>query len=170
MNRRSRPIASEQAEVAKRDQNVSLGDVEETETSLWLHIYPAAVQRQALLTLMPALGCSDTALRRDECGDPVIAGKHGHIYAVCGTLDEPKKPGFMIYVSCETLKGWTYAKRAQNDGDEEGTVFLGRLPSKSEADAIRSYCRIRKKADLSEESLAQLRERGKQLAETRRAA
>jgi hypothetical protein len=34
MNRRSRPIASEQAEVAKRDQNVSLGDVEETETSL----------------------------------------------------------------------------------------------------------------------------------------
>src|SRR5271166_3613538 len=68
MNRRSRPIASEQAEVAKRDQNVSLGDVEETETSLWLHIYPAAVQRQALLTLMPALGCSDTTLRRDECG------------------------------------------------------------------------------------------------------
>lgn len=176
MNRRSRPIASEQAEVAKRDQNVSLGDVEETETSLWLHIYPAAVQRQALLTLMPALGCSDTALRRDECGDPVIAGKHGHIYAVCGTLDEPKKPGFMIYVSCETLKGWTYAKRAlsfarlENDGDEEGIVFLGRLPSKSEADAIRSYCGIRKKADLSEESLAQLRGRGKQLAETRRAA
>ena len=119
---------------------------------------------------MPALGCSDTALRRDECGDPVIAGKHGHIYAVCGTLDEPKKPGIMIYVSCETMKGWTYAKRAQNDGDEEGTVFLGRLPSKSEADAIRSYCRIRKKADLSEESLAQLRGRGKQLAETRRAA
>lgn len=176
MNRRSRPIASEQAEVAKRDQNVSLGDVEETETSLWLHIFPAAVQRQALLTLMPALGCSDTALRRDECGDPVIAGKHGHIYAVCGTLDEPEKPGFMIYVSCETLKGWTYAKRAlsfarlENDGDEEGIVFLGRLPSTSEADAIRSYCRIRKKANLSEESLAQLRERGKQLAETRRAA
>src|SRR5271157_5583571 len=116
MNRRSRPTASEQAEVAKRDQNVSLGDVEETETSLWLHIYPAAVQRQALLTLMPALGCSDTALRRDECGDP-------------------KKPGFMIYVSCETLKGWTYAKRAlsfarlENDGDEEGIVFLGRPSS-----------------------------------------
>jgi hypothetical protein len=141
-----------------------------------MDIYPAAVQRQALLTLMPALGCSDTALRRDGCGDPVIAGKHGHIYAVCGTLDEPKKPGFMIYVSCETLKGWTYAKRAlsfarpENDGDEEGIVFLSRLPSKSEADAIRSYCRIRKKADLSEESLAQLRGRGKQLAETRRAA
>jgi hypothetical protein len=138
-----------------------------------MDIYPAAVQRQALLTLMPALGCSDTALRRDECGDPVIAGKHGHIYAVCGTLDEP---GFMIYVSCETLKGWTYAKRAlsfarlENDGDEEGIVFLGRLPSKSGPDAIRSYCGIRKKADLSEESLAQLRERGKQLAETRRAA
>jgi len=44
---------------------------------------------------MPALGCSDTALRRDECGDPVIAGKHGHIYAVCGAIDGPKWPGFM---------------------------------------------------------------------------
>ncbi len=56
-------------------------------------IYPRAAQRQALLKLMPALGCSDTALRRDECGDPSIAGKHGHIHAVCGTIAEPKKPG-----------------------------------------------------------------------------
>ena len=47
---------------------------------------------------------------------------------------------------------------------------LDRLPAKSEAEAIRSYCGIRKKADLSEESLAQLRERGRRLAETRRAA
>ena len=38
-----------------------------------MDIYPAAAQRQALLTLMPALGCSDTALRRDECGYPAAA-------------------------------------------------------------------------------------------------
>ena len=35
MNRSSKPTAAEQAEVAK--QGVSLGDIEETETSLWLH-------------------------------------------------------------------------------------------------------------------------------------
>src|SRR5271166_350770 len=40
-------------------------------------IYPASAQRQALLELIPALGCSDTALRRDECGDPILMGKHG---------------------------------------------------------------------------------------------
>ncbi len=140
-----------------------------------MDIYPPAAQRQAF-TLMPALGCSDTALRRDECDDPRIAGKHGHIYAVCGAVAEPKRPGFMIYVSCVTKMGWTYAKKAlsfakfTNDGDDEGAFFLDRLPTKSEADAIRSYCGIRKRADLSEESLAQLRERGRQLAETRRAA
>ena len=60
---------------------------------------------------MPALGCSDTALRRDECGDPVIAGKHGHIYAVCGAIDGPKWPGFMIYA--------TRAKQGRPNGPPE---------------------------------------------------
>ena len=64
--------------------------------------------------------------------------------------------------------GSTLARRLRS-GERCGR-FLSRLPSKSEADAIRSYCRIRKKADLSEESLAELRGRGKQLAEARRAA
>lgn len=44
-----------------------------------MNIYPAAVQRRALLALVPALGCRDVALRRGKCGDPVIAGKHDHI-------------------------------------------------------------------------------------------
>ena len=105
---------------------------------------------------MPALGCSDMTLRLDECGDPSIAGKRGHIYAVCGTLDEPKKLGFMIYVICATGTGWTYAKKAlsfaklTNDGDDEGVVFLDRLPSKSEAETIRRYCGILKRRDLSD--------------------
>jgi hypothetical protein len=57
-----------------------------------------------------------------------------------------------------------------SDGDDEGAVFLDRIPSKSEAEAIRSYCHIRKRADLSEAALAQLRERVRRLAETRKAA
>jgi hypothetical protein len=115
-----------------------------------------AAQRAALLKLIPALGCRDAALRRDECGDPVIAGKHGHIYAVCGSLPEPGKPGFMAYVCCETGMAWTYAKKAlsfaqlTNDGDDEGVLFLGRLPLKSEAEMIRRYCGILKKRDMGD--------------------
>jgi hypothetical protein len=139
-------------------------------------VFPAAAQRQALLALMPSMRCSDMALRRDECGDPRIAGKHGCVYAVPGIVGEPKQVGFMIYVNCETGMGWTYAKRAlsfaklMNDGDDEGAFFLDRLPTRSEAETIRRYCAIRKRMELSEESLAQLRERGKRWAETRRAA
>ncbi len=65
-------------------------------------IYPAAAQRRALLKLVPALGCRDVALRRDECGDPVIAGKHGPVCSAISVGDrqkvKSKKPGFMIYV------------------------------------------------------------------------
>jgi hypothetical protein len=35
---------------------------------------------------------------------------------------------------------------------------------------IRRYCGIRKRIELSDDSLAQLRERGRRLAETRKAA
>ncbi len=37
MNHGSKPIASEQPEDPTAKQSVSLGDIEETETSLWLH-------------------------------------------------------------------------------------------------------------------------------------
>ena len=53
--------------------------------------------REALIKLVEALGCWDRALRRDECGDWAVFGKHGHIYAVSGTLDRPKTEGFQIY-------------------------------------------------------------------------
>ena len=88
-------------------------------------------------------------------------GQARTIYAVPGATDEPNRPGFMIYVLSETSdgatfdrwtsQGWTYAKRAltfaklTNDGDDEGSFFLARLPSKAEAEAIRRYCGIRKK-------------------------
>jgi hypothetical protein len=49
--------------------------------------------REALLTLVEALGCRDNALRRDECGDWCISGQYGWIYAVAGTLDQPGTEG-----------------------------------------------------------------------------
>jgi hypothetical protein len=133
-----------------------------------MDIYPAPAQRQALLELVPALGCRDSALHRDECGDWRINGSAGHIYAVPRSLDEPGKPGFMAYVSCETARGWTYAKKAlsfakvTNDGDHEGAFFLGRLPWKAEAEAIRYHCGIPKKRELSEQELERLRAAGRE--------
>jgi hypothetical protein len=62
-------------------------------------IYPPAKQREALLGFREALGCRDNAVRRDECGDWAIFGKRGHIYAIPGTLDRPKTPGFQIMIT-----------------------------------------------------------------------
>ena len=74
-----------------------------------------------------------------------------------------------------------YPRRAEHNTVAEGGIEDGprlraeRVPiALGEADQRppphRSYCGVRKRADLSEESLAQLRERGRRLAETRRAA
>jgi hypothetical protein len=81
--------------------------------------YPAAAQRQALLALIPSLGCSDMTLRRDECGDPGISGKHGHAYAVPGA-------GFAIFVNCETRTGATSARRASPNCESGSSAWQKR--------------------------------------------
>jgi hypothetical protein len=126
-------------------------------------LYPPTVQREALLKLVEALGCWDRALRRDECGDWRINGKLGHIYAVPGTLDDAKREGFQIYCRCAeefeeptSSQGWTWAKKVLsfcevvNDGDDEGMLFLARLPNPEEAAAIRDKIGITKKREISD--------------------
>ena len=137
--------------------------------------FPPTKQREALLPFLEALDASPSTLRRDECGDPRIDGRWGHIYAVPGSLDRPNMPGFQIVVLSEkpetgafdrwTKQGWTYAKNAveefaelNNDGDLEGIFFLHRLPTPAEAETIRRDCGIRKRTSYSEEALAQKRE------------
>jgi hypothetical protein len=124
--------------------------------------YPPAKQRAALLKFAAALGSRSRALRPDECGDPRITGKAGHVYAVCGTIDEPKRPGFMIYAGDgETANAWNIAKRdlsfakLVNDGDAEGCLFLDRLPAKAEADIIRKRLAIPKRRTLTDEQRQQ---------------
>jgi hypothetical protein len=71
-----------------------------------------------------------------------------------------KRAGFLIYVVTDSGTAWTYAKRAlkfatvTQDGDEEGILWLDRLPTADEAKAIRRYLGIPKKAELSGETRA----------------
>jgi hypothetical protein len=128
--------------------------------------YPPAKQRTALLKLVSALGCREAALRRDECGDWRIEGSNGHAYAVPGTLDQPNRPGFMLYVMTGSPKAWTFAKRALafakviNDGDEEGAFVMHRLPTADEVGLIRRYCGIPKRREVGEGELDRLRSVG----------
>jgi hypothetical protein len=122
--------------------------------------------REALAVFAQALGSAASALRRDECGDPRINGKRGHIYAV--------PEGFQLYCVCESRKAWTYAKRALSfavvtqDGDEEGMLIMDRLPTTEEAEVIRGYLGINKEREYDEATLARLREKGRQWGEDRR--
>ena len=126
-------------------------------------LYPPTRQRPALLDLTKALGCRDNSLRRDECGDWRVEGRNGHVYAVPGSLDRPATPGFQIYAA-GSARWWSFAKKAltpfaeiTNDGDDEGMLFLDRLPTADEAETIRQYVGLAKKRVMSEAELARLR-------------
>jgi hypothetical protein len=120
-------------------------------------------QRPALLALAEAIKSRDAALRRDECGDWRINGRQGHIYAVPGSLDRPNTPGFLFYIASCSARAWTNSKRSlafadlSQNGDDEGCLFLDRLPSAAEAKVVRSRLGIAKARSMSEEELARRR-------------
>ena len=111
--------------------------------------------RQSLALFAEALGSASTAFRRDECGDPRINGKHGHVYAI--------SRGFLLSCVCDSRKAWTYAKRALSfarvtqDGADEGSFIMDRVPTAEEAETIRRYLGITKTRKISEKHLAKLR-------------
>jgi hypothetical protein len=124
--------------------------------------YPPAVQREALIPFAAALRSAATAFRRDQCGDPWISGARGHVHAVPG--------GFQLYCVCETKQAWTWAKKglafakASQDGDEEGMLFMDRLPTSDEAEIIRRYLGIRPKPEVSDQEAERRRQHGERLA------
>jgi hypothetical protein len=125
--------------------------------------FPPERQREALLSLQSAIGTAPRALRRDGCGDPRIEGKHGHVYAVCGLAGaKPPKAGFQMFVLDWTARGWKAAKDVLpgvvcNDGDDEGAMFLDRLPTPTEAGAIRKWLGLPKRVEYSEPELERRR-------------
>jgi hypothetical protein len=125
-------------------------------------VSPAIKQRPALQRCAAALDSRASALRRDECGDWAIWGSNGHIYAV--------PEGFQLMIGCDfdnarwtSARGWESAKKrlgfgkVTQDGDCEGSIVLGRLPSKGEAAEIRDILGIPKRIELSEGQLSNLR-------------
>jgi hypothetical protein len=119
---------------------------------------PPLWQRERLLELREALGSSQrcsgqSTLRRDDCGDYALFGRLGHIYAV--------PEGFQLVIDGESPRRWTFVKRRlafcrlANDGDDEGTMFLDRLPTAAEAALIREALCIRSVANISPEARAQ---------------
>lgn len=134
--------------------------------------YPPTVQRPALLKLVEALGCRDNALRRDSCGDWCIKGRFGHIWAVPGIPWGGMEgvEGFQIYYrgasefkEPTSTQAWTWAKKVLSfatvtqDGDDEGILFLGRLPTPTEAILLRDKLRIPKRPEYGEEEMARRR-------------
>jgi hypothetical protein len=86
-------------------------------------------------------------------GDYQISGKHGHVLS--------DHPGYQLYVS-GTVQRWKRAKRSlpagkvTQDGDDEGTLRLDRLPTADEADTIRDLIGIRKRRHMTAEALSKL--------------
>ena len=125
--------------------------------------YPPVGQRPALLRFAEAIGSRADALRRDECGDWRIKGSLGLVYAVPGSIEHPKTPGFQLMVTTLSARGWTEAKRGlafaqiTQDGDDEGALFLDRLPTPTEGAIVRTKLGIFKRAVFSEDELARRR-------------
>ena len=100
----------------------------------------------------------------------ILAGKHGHVLA--------DGSGFLLYASTPehdrldpdgktrcygSARRWNNIKHElafatlTQDGDDEGIHRLGRLPTETEAEAIRDCLGIRKRRHLSPEELERLR-------------
>jgi len=101
-----------------------------------------------------ALDSRQASLRRDECGDWAIFGQHGHVYAV--------PECFQLFAFKQSVRGWSAARsrlgfcEVTQDADEEGGFILNRLPSESEATAIRYVLDIPKAKHLSQENCEKL--------------
>ena len=115
--------------------------------------------KQHLEAMLTALNASPRALERPICGgwigDWQIVGNSGHIIT--------DGRGFVLYVSTsKSPRRWTGIKkrlgfcRLTQDGDDEGCLYLERLPKADEAVLIREAIGIRKRRHLTPEALVVL--------------
>jgi len=98
--------------------------------------------RASLEGLLSSLNGAINALRRDECGDPVIMGTRGKIYACEGI--------FSVYAVGRSPRHWTFIKRSlagfctvTQDCDDEGFLRLDRMPHAHEGATLRDVIGLR---------------------------
>jgi hypothetical protein len=90
-----------------------------------------------LLLLAAALDVSvATSVRHDDCGDPRIVGRDGHIYADGGGFLIVCRPGRNTAHRWMNVKRRLAFCRVTQDGDDEGCLRLDHLPDAREADEI----------------------------------
>jgi hypothetical protein len=116
------------------------------------------IDRERLVALLTALDASSRCLERPLCrgwvGDWQITGKHGHAMT--------NGVGYLLYAHA-TPRRWTSIKQAltfsklSQDGDDEGILYLDRLPAAAEAEAIRDAIGIRKRRHMSEAQIERSR-------------
>jgi hypothetical protein len=107
-----------------------------------------SLNKAAMAELLGALNASPLALRRDDCGAWYIKGRLGHIYTMGPIADEN---GFLIVLMCDSARQWSADKKrltfccVTQDGDCEGCLTLGTLPTPHQAAAIRKVLGISKR-------------------------
>jgi hypothetical protein len=116
------------------------------------------IDRERLVALLTALDASSRCLERPVCrgwvGDWQITGKHGHAMT--------NGAGYLLYAHA-TPRRWTSIKQSlafcklSQDGDDEGILYLDRLPAAAEAEAIRDAIGIRKRRHMSEAQIERSR-------------
>jgi hypothetical protein len=110
-----------------------------------------------ILVLAEALDVSmATSVRHDECGEPRIVGRNGHIYADGDGFLIVCRPGRNTAHRWMNLKRRLRFCRVTQDGDDEGCLHLDHLPDQHEADEIRAAIHVRRKMKVSPEHLAAL--------------
>jgi hypothetical protein len=95
-----------------------------------------------------ALGSASRALRRDECGDPRINGKRGHIYVVPGGL--PALLRVREPEGVDLRQAHPFLRESDAGRRRGGVLIMDCLPTAEEAEAIRSYLRINKEREYDE--------------------
>jgi hypothetical protein len=100
----------------------------------------------ALQTILTALNGAKNSLRRDACGDWIIQGSRGEIRSCNGH--------FAICLACHSKLAWTYAKKklegftvVVQDGDEEGVLYITRIPLETEIATLRDYIGLHQTRD-----------------------
>jgi hypothetical protein len=106
-----------------------------------------AQDRAELVTLLTAVNGAMNSVRRDDCGDWIIAGSRGTIRACNGK--------YLVYIPSGSAMAWTYAKKQlasfttpHQDGDDEGILTLSRMPDENEAATLRRYIGLRQTRDI----------------------